>query len=49
MIFRGINDMDLPFLEKLKFLQLNKLETRIEVLTKYLIDKTEKSKGIISI
>jgi ATP-dependent Lon protease len=49
ILYRGIDQIDLPYPDKVKFLQLGKHEARFESLIQHLSEKTENSKGVISI
>ena len=40
IVFRGIDEIELPYLEKIKFLQLMRVEDRIEMIMKIINEKT---------
>ena len=46
LVFTTIGDLDLSTEQALEFLQVNSLETRINMLVKYIVSKTEGLKGI---
>jgi ATP-dependent Lon protease len=49
IICRAINDLEMPYPEKIKFLQLPKHDIRLETLITYLSEKTENVKGVVNI
>jgi ATP-dependent Lon protease len=49
LIFKTIDEIEISYVEKLKFLQLNKHEQRLDALIAYLTDKTENMKSVIGI
>jgi ATP-dependent Lon protease len=49
LIFKTIDEIEISYVEKLKFLQLNKHEHRLDALIAYLTDKTENMKSVIGI
>lgn len=49
MVFKAIDILEISFIQKLKFLQMNKYEERLEFLLAQLTEKTENVKGVISL
>lgn len=49
IIFKTVSQLELPYQDKIRFLQIGKHEPRIESLISFLTEKTENSKGMISI
>ena len=48
-MFKAIDEIDLPYVDKLKFLQLQKIDTRIEYLMKIINEKTENMKSVFGL
>jgi hypothetical protein len=46
IIYKTISDLEISSIEKVKFLQMNQLDSKIEILIGFLVDKTEKSKDM---
>lgn len=49
MLYKAVDEVDIALIEKLKFLQIQKHETRFEFLLNFLTEKTENLKSVIGI
>jgi ATP-dependent Lon protease len=49
IVFRAIDEIEAPYIDKLKFLQLQKIESRIEYIMKIVNEKTENMKSVFGL